>query len=127
LHTPDEIIAIKIERKQAIETRRSQEQGTLNAADLVAVLQKAIPIRAADTKATIVDKQLVTRRYKNPVTIELDAAQTTIGAAPFEVDLARVPVDVLKTFLPFKVDRKYAAMALALLTSAHDRRRNQLR
>jgi len=90
------------------------------------MFQVAVPIRAADIKAAIVDKQLVTRSNKDLVTIELDASQTAIGTAAFKVDLTGIPVDMLKALLLFKVDRKYATMALALLTAAHDRGRDQL-
>jgi hypothetical protein len=38
-----------------------------------------------------------------------------------EVDLARVPVDVLLARLRFKIDGENAAVTLALLASTHDR------
>ncbi len=86
----------------------------------MAVLQIAVPVGGHDFEATVVTKKLVACRDINVVAIECNAAQATVGAATLEVYVALVPVDALLDLLFFKINRIYAAVTLALPTTAHD-------
>ena len=61
------------------------------------------------------------------VTVECNAAQVPVGAAALEVYIALVPVDMLLNFLFLKIDRKYAAVTLALPAATHDGCRDERR
>ncbi len=89
-------------------------------ADLMAVLQITIPVGGLDLEAAVVTKKLVACRDIDVVAIECNAAQAAVGAANLEVYVTLVPVDVLLDFLFFKINRIYAAVTLALPTTAHD-------
>ncbi len=68
------------------------------------------------------NKQLITGRNKNVITIKGNTSQTTVGAASFPINVVGIPVDVLSTLLCFEIDREYAAMAFTLLTSSDNGR-----
>jgi hypothetical protein len=60
------------------------------------------------------------------IAVELDTPQASIGTTAVEIDLTRIPVDVLDTFLLVEVDRKDTAMAVALLGAPNNGCRYQL-
>ena len=82
------------------------------------MLEMFVPVRAKYFEVAVVDKQLITGRNINVITVKGNASQTTIGATPFPINVVRIPVDVLGTLLGFEIDREYAAMAFALLASS---------
>ena len=86
----------------------------------MAVLQIAVPVGSHDFEAAVVTKKFVARGDQVIVTAERNTAQAPVSAAALEVYVALVPVDGLFDLLIFKIDRKYAAVTLALLAAAHD-------
>ena len=93
----------------------------------MAMLQIAVLARSLDFEVAIVTKKFVARCNQNIVIVECNAAQTPVGTAALEVYFGRVPVDVLLNLLFLKIDRKYAAVTLALLAATHDGCRDQCR
>ena len=63
------------------------------------MLQVLVLIRSLYFKAAVVTKKLVACGNQYVVTVECNTAQAPVGAAAFEVNFARVPVDVLLNFL----------------------------
>ena len=92
----------------------------------MAVLQIAALIRSLHFEAAVVAKKFVACGNQYIVTVECNAAQAPVGAAALEVYIGRVPIDMLRNLLFLKIDRKYAAVTLALPAAAHDGCRDEL-
>ena len=60
-----------------------------------------------------------------PIAVERYSAQATIPAAALPVDIRLVPVDGLPDLAILEVDEVDATVALALVTAAHNRGRDQ--
>ena len=97
----------------------------LHANDFMAVLEVLVAIGGRDDEIPVITKQFITGCDIDVITVECDTAQAAIRAASFEIDVARIPVDVLRRGLRFEIDGKDAAMAFALLTAAYDGGRNK--
>ena len=122
---PIELLGIEIKAEQTVEACGRQEYVAILAYYLVAVFQIAIAIRFFDRKFLVIAKQLVAGGDVDIVAVEGDAAQASIRPPAFEINIARIPVDVLLTRLLFEVDRVYAAVALTLLAATNDRCRDK--
>ncbi len=91
----------------------------------MAMLQIAVPVGGHEFEAAVVTKMFVACGDQDIVTAKRNAAQAPVSAATLEVYVTLVPVDVLFDLLVIKIDRKYAAVTLALLAATHDGCRNQ--
>ena len=56
-------------------------------------------------EVAVVPEQFVARGDVDGVLVELDAAQAPVRIASFEVDAARIPVDVLHDLVLIEIDR----------------------
>jgi len=86
------------------------------------MLQVAVAPGTDAVKVRRIRKQLVAGGDVNGLAIERDTAQAPVPAAPAPVNVRSVPVDGLCDRLPFDIDQVDAAVALALVTAANDRR-----
>jgi len=91
----------------------------------VAVLQIAIAPGITDLEVAVVTEQFVTARNINIIAIEANASQAAVCATAFEIDATGIPVDMLFTVLILEINRKNAAVALALLAAAHNGGRDE--
>ena len=87
----------------------------------MAVIQVEVFTETLDFEAAVATKKYIACGNQDFFVAECDAAQTSVAAAAPEVNLARVPVNVLLNLLLVKIDQKNAAVTLALPTPAHDR------
>ena len=126
VESPNVLAPCQIEGEEAVEAGRGEQDRLIPAADFVAVLQVPVAVRRLDLEVAAVPEEFVARRDVDGVLVEFDAAQTAVCAAAFEVDSARIPVDVLDDFAFVEIDRIHPAVALALLGASHDRRCDEL-
>ena len=127
VEAPLELFAVEIECQQTVESRGGQKQLSVLSHYLVAVLEIAIFVRCHDLEITVIAKQLVARRNIDLVAVKRDSTKAAVGAPPFPINLAGIPVNRQFTGLILEIDNGYAAMALALPASPDNRGGDQLR
>ena len=88
------------------------------------VFEIAISEGVLNLESAVVTEKLITCSDINIVAGECYATQAAISAATFEVDLGRVPVDVLFNFLFLEINSEYAAVAFTLMAAPHNRSRD---
>ena len=86
----------------------------------MAVIQIIVLAESLDFETAVATKKYVACGDQDIFVAECDAAHTPVAAAALEVNLALVPVEELLNLLRLKIDRKYAALTLALPAAAHD-------
>lgn len=91
----------------------------IDSADFMTVFEVTVSERALHFEVAVIAKQFIARSDMNIIIIDIDAAQTTIGAATLKVNFAGIPVDMLQALLRLEVDRIYAAMTFTLLGSTN--------
>jgi hypothetical protein len=90
------------------------------------VLEIAIAPGILNSELPVVTIQFVGGRDEDIVVVKGDATQTPVGTPALKIDIAGVPVDLLLDGLVLKVNGEDAAVALTLLTTAHNGGRDQL-
>jgi hypothetical protein len=65
------------------------------------VFEVTVSERALHFEVAVIAKQFIARSDMNIIIIDIDAAQTTIGAATLKVNLAGIPIDMLQALLDF--------------------------
>ncbi len=84
------------------------------------VFEIAVSEGVLNLETAVVTEKLITCSDIDIVAGECYAAQAAIGAATFKVDLSRVPVDVLFTFLLLEINSENTAVAITLLAAPYN-------
>ncbi len=126
MEAPDEYFLVQVESEQAIESRGCQEDRLLVSANLLTVIQILVLAGSLDFESAIVAEKFVASGNQNIFVAECNAAQAPVAAAALDVNLARVPVEVVLDFLFIKVDPIDAAVTSAPAVTTHDRCRDEL-
>jgi len=91
----------------------------------MAVLEIGRSIRGELIEVFIVNKQLVTRRHKDTITVKGDSPQTSIPTPTLPVDVGRIPVYCLPYATSVQINQKYTTVTFALMATANDRSGNE--
>lgn len=112
---------IKIKPEDAVVPGRGQIQRSIPGGNFVAVFEEGAAPRINQLEIGCIREEFVAGRYVNPVTVERDTSQTTIGTTPLPVNVSSIPVDGLFDSLVFEVEQINTTMAFTLATAADDR------
>src|SRR3990167_1878696 len=124
LNSKIEFARRKIESQNAVESCRRQVETAAELRNFMAVLQIGVAVRSDDLEILVKGKELVACRDVNEILKDTDAAKPAIGAAPFKVDAAIIPVKQLLADIPVEINEIKTAMTVALIGAA-DNGRNQ--
>ena len=117
---PDIFLLVQIERQQAVESCRCQEYRVLHTADFVTVLEVTVLEGFLNLETLVVTKEFDAGSDVAIIIGKCAAAQSAVGTPAFKVDLSRVPVDVLFTFLLLEINSEYTAVAITLLAAPYN-------
>ena len=124
---PIELLGIEIEAEETVESGRCHENTAVFANDLVAVFEVTVAERLLAVEVPVIAKKLITGSDVDIVTVEGDSSQASVGTTALKIDTTGIPVNDLPASTTLKVDDVNTTMAFALLASANNGCRNELR